>query len=235
MPMCHNVVEAMAVGTIPLIDYPEWLHPRLEHLTNCIAFDGKEDLVAKMRLALSMPTSKVAEMRANVAAYYSAYLQPEVAVERIEARPERHAPSCCTPNSIWRRTRQRSIGTRFSCEERSRWGNFDRSAARLTDIGTDTLGHRSGQTGGRGLGRCSSGRCAFASGYSKPIRATSRIGQTIQQSHHPCRVDKESVLARVSDRECVPHAKSIAVSLQDVVEAIGRLEREERPFIVHHE
>jgi hypothetical protein len=89
MPMCHNVVEAMAVGTIPLINYPEWLHPRLEHLTNCIVFDGKEDLVAKMRLALSMPASKVAELRANAAAYYDSYMRPEVVVERIEARPER--------------------------------------------------------------------------------------------------------------------------------------------------
>ena len=28
-------------------------------------------------------------MRANVAAYYDAYMRPEVVVERIEARPER--------------------------------------------------------------------------------------------------------------------------------------------------
>ena len=89
MPMCHNVVEAMAVGTIPLISYPEWLHPNLEHLTNCIVFDGKDDLVEKMRLALSMPESQVQAMRAKVVDYYESHLLPEVVVGAIESRPER--------------------------------------------------------------------------------------------------------------------------------------------------
>jgi hypothetical protein len=89
MPMCHNVIEAMAVGTIPLIGYAEWLHPNLEHLVNCIVFDGKDDLVEKMRLALSMPEPQVKAIRANVVAYYESHLRPEVVVRAIEARPER--------------------------------------------------------------------------------------------------------------------------------------------------
>ena len=89
MPMCHNVIEAMAVGTIPLISYAEWLHPNLEHLTNCIVFDGRADLVEKMRLALSMPELQVNAMRANVVAYYESHLRPEVVVSVIERRPER--------------------------------------------------------------------------------------------------------------------------------------------------
>lgn len=89
MPMCHNVIEAMAVGTIPLISYPEWFHPNLEHMRNCIAFDGKDDLVAKMRLALEMPASQIAKMRAQVVEYYESHLRPEVLVRALESRPER--------------------------------------------------------------------------------------------------------------------------------------------------
>lgn len=89
MPMCHNVVEAMAVGTIPLISYPEWLHPNLKHLTNCIVFDGKDDLVEKMRLVLGMPVPLIAQMRANVVDYYESHLRPEVGVRALESRPER--------------------------------------------------------------------------------------------------------------------------------------------------
>jgi hypothetical protein len=89
MPMCHNVVEAMAVGTIPLINYAEWLHPNLEHLKNCIAFEDEDDLVKKTRLALAMPEAQIAAMRANVIDYYESHLRPEVVVGVIEARPDR--------------------------------------------------------------------------------------------------------------------------------------------------
>lgn len=88
MPMCHNVVEAMSVGTIPLISYPEWLTPQLRHLHNCIAFDSRDDLVGKMRLALSMPAADVARMRANVIDHYESHLRPEVVVQALESRLE---------------------------------------------------------------------------------------------------------------------------------------------------
>ena len=45
MPMCHNLVEAMAVGAIPITNYPEWFDPDLRHMETCIVFDSKEDLI----------------------------------------------------------------------------------------------------------------------------------------------------------------------------------------------
>ncbi len=89
MPMCHNVIEAMAVGTIPLISYPEWLHPNLEHLGNCIVFDGKDDLIDKMRMTLSMPDSQVEAMRSKVIDYYESHLGAEVLVRKIEEHADR--------------------------------------------------------------------------------------------------------------------------------------------------
>lgn len=88
MPMCHNVIEAMAVGTIPLISYPEWLHPNLEHMDNCIVFGGRDDLIDKMRMALSMPDAQVQRMRSRVIDYYESHLRPERVVRKIEEHPD---------------------------------------------------------------------------------------------------------------------------------------------------
>jgi len=86
MPMCHNVVEAMAVGTIPIINYPEWFRPGLRHLENCIAFDDESDLIAKVDLALRMSPEEVARMRRNAIDYYEEHLDPVNFVRAIEAR-----------------------------------------------------------------------------------------------------------------------------------------------------
>lgn len=88
MPMCHNVIEAMAVGTIPLISYAEWFHPNLKHLHDCVVFGGPDDLVEKLRLVLAMPPADVARMRANVIDYYESHLRPQVVVQALESRPE---------------------------------------------------------------------------------------------------------------------------------------------------
>ncbi len=85
MPMCHNTVEAMAVGSIPIINYPEWFDPHLEHLKNCIAFDDKTDLLVKLNDVLKMGAEQVARMRQRVIDYYDEYLAPESFVRKLEA------------------------------------------------------------------------------------------------------------------------------------------------------
>jgi hypothetical protein len=88
MPMCHNIIEAMAVGTIPITNYPEWLDPPLTHGENCIVFGDEDDLVAKLILALGMGPEKIACLRRNVIDYYQRHLRAEDFVRRIELRPE---------------------------------------------------------------------------------------------------------------------------------------------------
>ena len=85
MPMCHNAVEAMAVGAIPIINYAEWFDPSLEHLKNCIVFDGGNDLVAKLNMVLEMPDDQIEKMRRNVIDYYDNYLSPAWFCRRIES------------------------------------------------------------------------------------------------------------------------------------------------------
>ena len=92
MPMCHNIIEAMAVGTIPVTNYPEWLDPHLQHMENCIVFDDRRDLKARLKLVLQLDDVAIARLRANVIDYYQTYLRPEAFVRRVEGHPDRAFP-----------------------------------------------------------------------------------------------------------------------------------------------
>jgi hypothetical protein len=85
MPMCHNTVEAMAVGAIPIINYPEWFDPHLVHLETCIAFDDRADLIDNLEQVLRMDTEQIVRMREQVIAYYDRHLAPETFVRRLES------------------------------------------------------------------------------------------------------------------------------------------------------
>jgi hypothetical protein len=89
MPMCHNTVEAMAVGAIPIINYPEWFDPHLVHGDNCIGFDNKADLLSRLDDVLAMDAEAIARMRQRVIAYHDEYLAPEAFVRRIESTEQR--------------------------------------------------------------------------------------------------------------------------------------------------
>ena len=70
MPLCFNIIEAMAVGCIPITQYPEYFNPPLEHEINCLVFDSQSDLLHQVRNALAMPLSDISKMRRNVGQYY---------------------------------------------------------------------------------------------------------------------------------------------------------------------
>jgi hypothetical protein len=84
-PMCHNVIEAMGVGAIPIIEHPEMFFPPLVDGQNCLAFSGQAELLVKIRLALSLPEEKVNQLRKNVVKYYDDYLSPEAICKKIES------------------------------------------------------------------------------------------------------------------------------------------------------
>ncbi|MDH3947321.1 MAG: exostosin family protein [Gammaproteobacteria bacterium] len=91
MPMCHNVIEAMSVGTIPVINYPEWLNPSLTDMVNCVAFDDKDELIRKINHILNMKEEEINEMRSRVIEYYQNNLDPEVFVNKLEMNTEKDA------------------------------------------------------------------------------------------------------------------------------------------------
>lgn len=83
MPMCHNAIEAMAVGTIPLLEYPEYFHPPLQTGVNCIAFQGQSNLLEQVKRIKNMSREEVYQLRKAVISYYEKYLAPSAWVERL--------------------------------------------------------------------------------------------------------------------------------------------------------
>jgi glycosyltransferase involved in cell wall biosynthesis len=85
-PLCHNVVEAMALGCIPILEYPEMLHPPLESGINCLSFSGRESFLTVIRQALALDAQKLEKMRKAALAYYREHLSPSAVVRDFESR-----------------------------------------------------------------------------------------------------------------------------------------------------
>jgi hypothetical protein len=74
---CHNVYEAMSVGTIPILQYQSWFNPPLEDGVNCFSFTNDSDIADTIRRVLNTPDDVIKKMRFNVTNYYENYLSEE--------------------------------------------------------------------------------------------------------------------------------------------------------------
>lgn len=83
MPLCHNLVEAMSVGAVPILNYAEWLHPPLQDGVNCLAFTTPEELSAAVARALELDSATLDRLRAGVADYYAEHLALESFARRL--------------------------------------------------------------------------------------------------------------------------------------------------------
>lgn len=83
MPLCHNVIESLAAGAIPILQYPQYLKPGLEHGVNCLAFKNKEELNHCIKKALNMTQEEINHMRSSVFAFYHAHYQPGKLAEKL--------------------------------------------------------------------------------------------------------------------------------------------------------
>ncbi len=84
-PMCHNAIESMAVGTIPILSYGDWFDPPLEHDRNAILYSGKEDLIKKIDMVMGLSREEITRIQENVIRYYEEHLSPQSFVRRFEA------------------------------------------------------------------------------------------------------------------------------------------------------
>lgn len=73
MPMCHNVLEAMSVGVIPILNYPHWLNPSLKDGINCLVYDTSEDIIQVVDKALSLTLEEKKQMSDEVSLYFKKY------------------------------------------------------------------------------------------------------------------------------------------------------------------
>ena len=82
-PMSHNVIEALAVGSVPILEYPEQFYPALQNGVNCLTFNGVENLKDVAKRALAMPDDKWATMRDAAITYYEQHLAPQATVDAL--------------------------------------------------------------------------------------------------------------------------------------------------------
>jgi hypothetical protein len=76
MPHAHNCIEAMSLGTIPIIQYSNWFSPPLEDNVNCIQFSSLEDLVKKIPILHKLDSDTINKIRSGVLKYYSEHIDP---------------------------------------------------------------------------------------------------------------------------------------------------------------
>jgi hypothetical protein len=73
-PMCHNLVEAMSVGTIPILEYGDRVTPRLRDGENAICFEAKAGLVDAIDRIDRLSSVQVTRLSQNVADFYDEHL-----------------------------------------------------------------------------------------------------------------------------------------------------------------
>jgi hypothetical protein len=73
-PVCHNLVEAMSVGTIPLIEYGDRITPELQDGENAICFRGLDGLLEAIDRIDRLSQEDVVRLRQNVAGFYDHHL-----------------------------------------------------------------------------------------------------------------------------------------------------------------
>jgi len=93
-PMSHNLIEAMAVGSVPITQYPELFFPALQPGINCLTFNCPESLVDTVLAALSMPDKQSESLSKAAIAYYDTYLEPKAVIKRLLAS-EGHTTTIC--------------------------------------------------------------------------------------------------------------------------------------------
>jgi hypothetical protein len=73
MPLCHNVIEAMSVGVIPILNYQNWLNPSLENDISCLVYDDLNQIDFVIEKALLLAEEKLLIMQEAVIKYYDLY------------------------------------------------------------------------------------------------------------------------------------------------------------------
>lgn len=83
MPMSHNIIESMSVGTIPITQYHDHFSPPLEHGKNCIVYKDLEDLRNRILELFEMPKDKIEQMHVEVIKYFDSHIDPKSLIDKI--------------------------------------------------------------------------------------------------------------------------------------------------------
>lgn len=87
MPMCHNLIESMAAGAVPILQYAAYLPVPLQNGVNALTFTDAASLREAVKTALAMSPDEVIRMRRNVHDYYHEHLAPGCFARRLLGDP----------------------------------------------------------------------------------------------------------------------------------------------------
>lgn len=87
MPLCHNLIEAMAAGAVPILQYGDYLPEPLRDGVNCLTFRDPGSLRDIVDSVLSMTQEEIQTLRVNTREYYEEFLAPGRFVERLLCSP----------------------------------------------------------------------------------------------------------------------------------------------------
>lgn len=84
-PLSHNAIEAIAVGTIPVLEYDSLFTPALRDGENCIAYRGMDGLRDAASRVDAMNQHEIERLRSGVIQYYESHLSPAAFCKRLES------------------------------------------------------------------------------------------------------------------------------------------------------
>jgi len=82
-PMCHNLIESMSVGTIPILEHGHCFTPHLIDGENAILFSGLNGFENAVQRVLEMGDITIRRLRRGVIEYYDANLDAEKYLRRL--------------------------------------------------------------------------------------------------------------------------------------------------------
>lgn len=85
MPLCHNIIEAMSVACIPILqeEYARLFRPALQNGVNAIVFQKKEELPKIIAKLNNFTTESIVSMQQNIKNYYNNFLTPKAVIDQI--------------------------------------------------------------------------------------------------------------------------------------------------------
>ena len=84
MPLCHNLIEAMSTGCIPILQYPHLLSPALQDGINCLSYSTMDELDEILKRIPGMEEKEIRHIRDGVNEYYMNHLTPAKVVGELE-------------------------------------------------------------------------------------------------------------------------------------------------------
>jgi hypothetical protein len=83
MPQSHNLMEAMAAGTVPVLQYYGDLRPGLRPGVDCVGFEDAGTLQGALRSVLDMGETEVERLRTGISGYFTEHVDPSNVVGKL--------------------------------------------------------------------------------------------------------------------------------------------------------